>query len=223
MDIKSAVILITSASSVLGSTLAIHFVRLGARVMLCDLNLSGLVETYQRCCAISDQVAYFHLCDFSPESIEHLLDITEQKFDRVPDVLINNLPSAPLPSLVDEKPAAQFIQQLATIASSLFNFSHTCSLRMRQHDTKGVIVNVVCYNAPQDRLGIESANSMVSGFTQCWAKELTPFNIRVAGVVPQVPSANDERVHWSEMREELIRNTEYIVANEYFSGRVMTA
>lgn len=64
---------------------------------------------------------------------------------------------------------------------------------------------------------------MVSGFTQSWAKELTPFNIRVGGVVPQVESANDEAVHWSEIREELIRNTEYIVANEYFSGRVMSA
>lgn len=63
---------------------------------------------------------------------------------------------------------------------------------------------------------------MVSGFTQSWAQELTPFNIRV-GSCPQIASANDEIVHWSEMREELIRNTEYIVSNEYFSGRVMSA
>ncbi|HHI5409506.1 SDR family oxidoreductase [Vibrio metoecus] len=203
--------------------MATHFVKLGAKVILCDRDQQGLVDTYWRCHAISNQVAYFHLNDFSPDSIEHLLDMVEQKFQRAPDVLINNLPSAPLPSLVDEKPSEQFIQQLGAIASSLFNFSHACSVRMRQRKTKGVIVNVVCYNAPQDRSGIESANSMVSGFTQSWAKELTPFNIRVGGVVPQVESANDEAVHWSEIREELIRNTEYIVANEYFSGRVMSA
>ncbi|WKY94389.1 SDR family oxidoreductase [Vibrio metoecus] len=213
----------TSASSALGSTLATHFVKLGAKVILCDRDQQGLVDTYWRCHAISNQVAYFHLNDFSPDSIERLLDMVEQKFQRAPDVLINNLPSSPLPSLIDEKPSEQFIQQLGAIASSLFNFSHACSVRMRQRQTKGVIVNVVCYNAPQDRSGIESANSMVSGFTQSWAKELTPFNIRVGGVVPQVESANDEAVHWSEIREELIRNTEYIVANEYFSGRVMSA
>ncbi|GHX66035.1 oxidoreductase, short-chain [Vibrio cholerae] len=223
MDIKSAIILITSASSALGSTLATHFVKLGAKVILCDRDQQGLVDTYWRCYALSDQVAYFHLKDFSPESIETLLDMVEQKFERAPDVLINNLPSARLPSLVDEKPSEQFIQQLATIASSLFNFSHACSVRMRQRQTKGVIVNVVCYNTVQDRSGIVSANSMVSGFTQSWAQELTPFNIRVGGVVPQIASANDEIVHWSEMREELIRNTEYIVSNEYFSGRVMSA
>ncbi|EJL6257665.1 SDR family oxidoreductase [Vibrio cholerae] len=223
MDIKSAIILITSASSALGSTLATHFVKLGAKVILCDRDQQGLVDTYWRCHALSDQVAYFHLKDFSPESIETLLDMVEQKFERAPDVLINNLPSAPLPSLVDEKPSEQFIQQLAAIASSLFNFSYACSVRMRQRQTKGVIVNVVCYNTVQDRSGIVSANSMVSGFTQSWAQELTPFNIRVGGVVPQIASANDEIVHWSEMREELIRNTEYIVSNEYFSGRVMSA
>ncbi|ENM3847851.1 SDR family NAD(P)-dependent oxidoreductase [Vibrio cholerae] len=199
MDIKSAIILITSASSALGSTLATHFVKLGAKVILCDRDQQGLVDTYWRCHALSDQVAYFHLKDFSPESIETLLD------------------------MVDEKPSEQFIQQLAAIASSLFNFSHACSVRMRQRQTKGVIVNVVCYNTVQDRSGIVSANSMVSGFTQSWAQELTPFNIRVGGVVPQIASANDEIVHWSEMREELIRNTEYIVSNEYFSGRVMSA
>ncbi|WP_233422574.1 SDR family oxidoreductase [Vibrio metoecus] len=203
--------------------MATHFVKLGAKVILCDRDQQGLVDTYWRCHAISNQVAYFHLNDFSPDSIERLLDMVEQKFQRAPDVLINNLPSSPLPSLIDEKPSEQFIQQLGAIASSLFNFSHACSVRMRQRQTKGVIVNVVCYNAPQDRSGIESANSMVSGFTQSWAKELTPFNIRVGGVVPQVESANDEAVHWSEIREELIRNTEYIVANEYFSGRVMSA
>lgn len=105
MDIKSAIILITSASSALGSTLATHFVRLGAKVILCDRDQQGLVDTYWRCHALSDQVAYFHIKDFSPESIETLLDMVEQKFERAPDVLINNLPSARLPSLVDEKPS----------------------------------------------------------------------------------------------------------------------
>lgn len=59
MDIKSAIILITSASSALGSTLATHFVRLGAKVILCDRDQQGLVDTYWRCHALSDQVAYF--------------------------------------------------------------------------------------------------------------------------------------------------------------------
>ncbi|QSA19825.1 short-chain dehydrogenase, partial [Vibrio furnissii] len=41
-------------------------------------------------------------------------------------------------------------------------------------------------------------------------------------VVPII-SANDEHEHWAAVNDELIRNTEYIVSNEYFSGRVMSA
>lgn len=52
MDIKSAIILITSASSALGSTLATHFVKLGAKVILCDRDQQGLVDTYWRCHAL---------------------------------------------------------------------------------------------------------------------------------------------------------------------------
>lgn len=222
MNIESALVLITSASSLLGSTLAIHFARLGARVILCDTNQQGLLETFKRCRDISHEVEQYHLADYSLHSIHNMLDHIEHTYQSVPDVLINNWPNAPLPSVVDEHPAELFIQKLALMASSLFTFGQACSERMRHRSAKGVIVNVLSYNSPQDMPGIENATSMVSGFTQSWAKELTPFNIRVGGVVPMI-SANDESVHWAAVNDELIRNTEYIVANEYFSGRVMSA
>ena len=49
MDIKSAVILITSAGTQLGSTLAMHFASLDGIVILCDTNKSQLNETFERC------------------------------------------------------------------------------------------------------------------------------------------------------------------------------
>ncbi|MGV1719096.1 SDR family oxidoreductase [Vibrio furnissii] len=222
MNIESALVLITSASSILGSTLAIHFARLGAKVVLCDTNQQGLLETFTRCRHISQDVEHYHLNDYSLNSIHGMLDEIEMRYQGVPDVLINNWPNAPLPSVVDDRPAELFIQKLALMASSLFTFGQACSERMRHRSTKGVIVNVLSYNSPQDKPGIENATSMVSGFTQSWAKELTPFNIRVGGVVPII-SANDEHEHWAAVNDELIRNTEYIVSNEYFSGRVMSA
>ncbi len=93
---------------------------------------------------------------------------------------------------------------------------------MRQHQVKGVIVNVIFYGDAKNDSGIENATCMVAGFTQSWAKELMPFNIRVGGVVP-MNASNKRKEHWAEVKDELIRNTEYIVANEYFSGRVMSA
>lgn len=222
MEIKSAIVLITSASSQLGSTLATHFTCLGATVILCDTDEQGLYETFGRCKELSSHVDCYHLRDYSQESLNRMLDSIESSYHSVPDVLINNWPSSPMPSLVDEKPTELFIQRLALMASSLFSFGQACTERMRHHHIKGVIVNVISLNDSHDFSGIENASCMVSGFTQSWAKELVPFNIRVGGVVP-MPSASKHKSHWAEVQDELIRNTEYIVANEYFSGRVMSA
>ncbi len=222
MDIKSAVVLITSASSSLGSTLAAHFSHLGARVILCDIDEKGLDESFNRCKQISDLVDHYHLPDYSTASLNRMLDHIEQIYHHAPDVLINNWPTTPMPSLVDEQPTELFIQNLALMASSLLSFGQVCTERMRQHHVKGVIVNVIFNGDTQNNSGIENATCMVAGFTQSWAKELTPFNIRVGGVVP-MSNRNKRSLHWAEVQDELIRNTEYIVANEYFSGRVMSA
>ncbi len=222
MDIKSAVVLITSASSLLGSTLAIHFSGLGAKVILCDSDKEGLDESFNRCKDISNCIDCYHLPDYSAASLNKLFDHIEQTYHNAPDVLINSWPTTPMPSLVDEQPTELFIQKLALMASSLFSFGQACTERMRQHQVKGVIVNVIFHGDPQNPSGIENATCMVAGFTQSWAKELTPFNIRVGGVVP-MNSTSKPREHWAEVQDDLIRNTEYIVANEYFSGRVMSA
>ena len=55
-----------------------------------------------------------------------------------------------------------------------------CALRKKG----GVIVNVISIDNECEFEGFENASSIVTGFTQSWAKELTPFNIRVGGVVP---------------------------------------
>ncbi|WP_165311916.1 SDR family oxidoreductase [Vibrio ziniensis] len=222
MEIKSAIVLITSASSQLGRTLATHFTCLGATVILCDSDKQGLYETYSRCKELSNHVDCYHLRDYSPESLNGMFDNIESSYHTVPDVLINNWPSSPMPSLIDEKPTELFIQNLALMASSLFSFGQACTERMRYHNVKGVIVNVISINDSHDFSGIENATCMVSGFTQSWAKELVPFNIRVGGVVPMI-STSKQKDHWAEVQDDLIRNTEYIVANEYFSGRVMSA
>ncbi len=222
MDIKSAVVLITSASSLLGCTLAAHFSRLGAQVILCDSDKSGLDKSYQLCREISELVDYYHLPDYSAASLNTMFDHIEQTYHNAPDVLINNWPTAPMPSLVDDQPAELFIQKLALMASSLFSFGQACTERMRQHNVKGVVVNVIFYGDAKNDSGIENATCIVAGFTQSWAKELMPFNIRVGGVVP-ISASSKRKQHWAEVKDELIRNTEYIVANEYFSGRVMSA
>ncbi len=71
------------------------------------------------------------------------------------------------------------------MASTLFAFSQISAERLREEEKEGVIVNVISHDDFHDVSGLEGANSMITGFTHSWAKELTPFGIRVGGVVPR--------------------------------------
>lgn len=220
MDIKSAVILVTSAGSQLGGTLARHFSSLGASVVLCDKEAHSLALTHQSCLEVSDRVYSFPIEDDSLKSIDKLFTYIEEVVGHSPDVLLNALTAQAMPPIFEQSSGDVFTQRLSLMAATLFSFGQATAERMRQEKKNGVIVNVISHADYQDLSGFDNATSMVAGFTQSWAKELTPFNIRVGGVVPGI---EHNESHWAEIQDELIRNTEYIVSNDYFSGRVMAA
>ena len=220
MNIGNAVILVTTAGSQIGSTLATHFSSLGATVVICDTDKRLLSDTYQRCRNISNDVYPFPLADYSILSIEQLFHFMDHTLCRSPDVLINSFTAEAMPNIFDQSASSIYSQHLAVMANTLFNFGQATAECMRKEQKCGVIVNVIGHNEHKEIAGFDNASSMVEGFTQSWAKELTPFNIRVGGVVP---CGKQNGQHWAEVQDEVIRNTEYIVANDYFSGRVVAA
>ncbi|MDE1314986.1 hypothetical protein MEG05_12660 [Vibrio aestuarianus] len=115
----------------LGSTLAVHFAHLGAKIILCDQDENGLMEAFTRCHAISNDVHYYHTPDYSLDSINQLLDYINDTYQSAPDVLVNNWPNAPLPSLIGEQHAELFIQKLAMMASTLFIFGQVIDRILR--------------------------------------------------------------------------------------------
>ncbi|EPF2927613.1 SDR family oxidoreductase [Vibrio navarrensis] len=225
MEIKHALILVTNAGSLLGRTIALHFAKLGATIILSDQNKAQLAETQKMLATITDKACSIAICDDQTETIQRLFAEIEQQFAQVPDVLVNCWTSLPLPSLTGHAADGGFVEQLSSTAGALYRFGQVCAERMRQTETKGVIVNVITHADHQNFSGVESVTSLVSGFTHSWAKELTPFNIRVGGVIPALSHTQNhvDESHWAQVQDELIRNTEYIVANEYFSGRVVSA
>ncbi len=226
MDIKNSSILITSAGSLLGRTLASHFAQLGAMTMLCDHRQEQLNVTYQHLRSFTNRVARFHVQGFDNCNVADLFDAIDEHQGQAPDVLVNCWTSSPMPALSDSRSSHTYMEKLTNTASNLLNYGQVCSERMKREDRRGVIVNVMSHGDHQNFSGVESVTSLVSGFTHSWARELNPFNIRVGGVVPSLSknqTGTVEAAHWAEVQDELIRNTEYIVSNEYFSGRVVTA
>ncbi len=225
MDIRNSVILVTSAGTALGCTLATHFLKLGAQVIVADTDRALLLETIKRCREIVSEVDYYHLPDNTSSSIEALFDHIDQHFSDGIDVLINHWPSQPLPTLIDEDRTNQdFAECFTGVVSPLYSYGQVTARRMRQHNTQGVIVNLTSSQTQNTNDDMNNMSAMVTGLTQSWAKELDQFNIRVGAVVPSHQRISRcEHGNWARIQDELIRNAEYIVANDYFNGRVMAA
>lgn len=222
MQIDNSIIVVTSAGSALGSAIAEHFLFFGAQVVLVDHHYQELIDSYHRCRSIATKVQYFYVENYSHASINAILNFVEQKFEQSPDVVINLWHTQPLPSLIDDNPIEMFTHKIANMASSLFSFVQLSSERMRAQNKEGVIVNIVANDEHPESKSSENALSMISGFTQSWAKELHPYNIRIGAVLPP-PQSYREKNHLGEIIDDYVRNTEYILENEYFNGRVMSA
>ncbi|MDF2153855.1 SDR family oxidoreductase [Vibrio sp. CAU 1672] len=224
MDIKESMILVTSAGSILGRTCSSHFAHLGATTILCDSNPSALKASYDQIKTFTDNVYAINVCGETTTSINLLFDQIESQLNATPDVIVNCWTSSPMPSLMAAEPMSSYIDHLSTAARVLYTYGQVGAERFRRKGVKGVIVNVISHDDHQDLTGIESIAALVSGFTHSWAKELTPYNIRVGGVIPAVSNAREDvdALHWAEIQDELVRNTAYIIANEYFSGRVVS-
>lgn len=224
MDIKESIILVTSAGSVIGRTCSSHFAHLGATLIVCDQNADALKASYEQISAFTNRVFAMHVCSDDTTSINLLFDQIESELGATPDVVVNCWTSSPMPSLMAPEPLSTYIDHLSSAARFLYTYGQVAAERFRRRNKKGVIVNVVSHDNHEDLTGVESMAALVSGFTYSWAKELTPFNIRVGGVIPSITHTKEDLddIHWAEIQDELVRNTEYIVSNEYFSGRVVS-
>lgn len=225
MNIKESVILITSAGTNLGSTLAAHFIALGAKVIAIDTNSKQLDTMCFNCPKNSDNLLVYPIEDYSEESINCLFAKLKDDLQITIDVLINYWPSSPLPTLTSEQNAEVFSKQLSSLVSPMFRFGQSGTAHMLNSGKQSLIINMITFPFEDQNIGLESATSIVTGFTKSWSKELSPFNIRVGGVIPGISHTVDcdESEHWASIQDELIRSAEYIVSNEYFNGRIMAA
>lgn len=224
MEIHDSVVLITSAGTVLGRRLALHFSAAGAKVVITDRNADGLGATYRACARNGHLLYSYSLPDDSQTSVDNLLSFVELNFPQGIDILINNWTNSPLPNLSSSSPAEEFSARFSDITQALYSYGHACVEQMRRHHKQGVIINVLTNDVSDKVLGTESTCAMVSGLTKSWAKELDPFDIRVGGILPSVHrhGRDDYRHSLAQVKDELVRNTEYIVTNDSFSGRVMS-
>lgn len=218
MDIQNSVVVITSAGTHLGQNLAQHFLSLNANIILVDINKENLSRAVQHCQAHSQHKVFPYLLeDHSFDSVQPLFLSINQQFPQGIDVLINLCPNLPSPSLMDNQDLGQYSNQISMLVAAMMCFSKLAAKQMLDNQKRGVIVNL----SGQDHNQPYQPSSLITEFTKSWANELMPFNIRVGGILANFANKENSQSDWAHNHDELIRNAEYIVENDYFNGRVL--
>lgn len=185
MDLANKTVLITGASSGLGSALAYAAVAAGANVVLCARRGERLRQVAAQARAISGQQAYAIRVDLTkPTQIDQLIKVLKQKVGAI-DVLINNAGVGYFESALD-LPQAKLKQMFTLDVLSLMQLTQQIGLSMAGLH-QGTIVNIASQAGKlvtPKASGYAAAKAAVIAYSNGLRMELRPFNIHVLTVNP---------------------------------------
>ena len=189
---------------------------------------------------------YPYICDVSEfEEVESAVNEFWGQFGAI-DVLVNNaayIYNAPLISLskggVIKHNIEMWDKVIKTDLSSVFYMTSNVVEKMVLTRTKGLIINVSSISAAGNigQTAYSAAKAGVNALTYLWAKELSSFKIRVAGIAPGFTRTETTMQSISEsMIKEWARKTPsrrfaepseiadgimFILKNDFFSGKLL--
>ena len=194
LELEGEVVIVTGGASGIGKHVAEALRKVGARVVVADMN----VETGKEL-----DGAYCVQCNVTdPASVQAMVEAVVAKYGKI-DALVNNaginLPRL-LVDVAGERPEyelddAAFSKMFAVNVKGVFLCAQACAKQMVKQK-KGVIVNMSSESGKEGSQG-QSAYSATKGavdsFTRSWAKELGKYNIRVLACAPGIMEATGLR------------------------------
>ena len=194
LELEGEVVIVTGGASGIGKHVAEALRKVGARVVVADMN----VETGKEL-----DGAYCVQCNVTdPASVQAMVEAVVAKYGKI-DALVNNaginLPRL-LVDVAGERPEyelddAAFSKMFAVNVKGVFLCAQACAKQMVRQK-KGVIVNMSSESGKEGSQG-QSAYSATKGavdsFTRSWAKELGKYNIRVLACAPGIMEATGLR------------------------------
>ncbi|MCP4488549.1 MAG: SDR family oxidoreductase [Gammaproteobacteria bacterium] len=243
MKIKNNCFVITGGAQGLGKATALDLASQGARLALVDVNQTVLDQAVREC--QSDEVKAYVADVTDEQQIDELFSNIESDLGPVAG-LVNNagilrdglLVKAKDGVVTDRLSLDQWQAVIDVNLTGVFLCGRAAATKMIESDTSGVIINISSIsragNAGQSNYA--AAKAGVAALTVTWARELARYGIRCAGIAPGVfetemvtsmkPEAYERIVGGIPLSrtgqlKELVRTVEYIVENDYFSGRIL--
>lgn len=245
MELQGKVIVVTGAAQGLGRKTAEVMTRHGARVALIDIDHVNLRET-ARLCAVAGSEVKDYAADVTDETaVEATFERIRNDFGSIEGLISNagTNSDALLVNVQDGKVQRKmsleaFNKVIAVDLTGVFLCGREAAIRMIEGGRGGVIINISSISRAGNvgQTNYAAAKAAVAAMTVTWAKELSRFGIRVAGIAPGFcdtrmvanikPKMRERIISTIPLRrlgqpEEIGRTALFILQNDYCSGRTI--
>ena len=246
MQIKNNNFVVTGAAQGLGAAISAALARQGAKLALLDVNAERLDQVLGDCKEAGASECHAFTCDVADEtSVERSFASIEEHLGPVAG-LVNNagilrdgmLVKVKDDEIVDRLSLQQWQQVIDINLTGVFLCGREAAASMIRGAAGGVIINISSISRAGNigQSNYAAAKAGVTGLSATWAQELARYNIRSAAIAPGVfetemvaslkPEAHERLANLVALRrtgavEELSHAVEFIIENDYFSGRIL--
>ena len=246
MQIENKNFVITGAAQGLGAAIAEALARRGAKLALLDVNAEKIDQVLQQCRQAGAAECLAFTCDVASEtSVERSFAAIEERLGAVAG-LVNNagilrdalLVKVKDGEIVDRASLQQWQQVIDVNLTGVFLCARAAAGSMIGAGHGGVIVNISSISRAGNigQSSYAAAKAGVAALTATWARELARHDIRCAAIAPGVfetemvaalkPEAHARITGAVPLQrtgkvEELAHAVEFIIENDYFSGRIL--
>jgi 3-oxoacyl-[acyl-carrier protein] reductase len=245
MQIAAKTAVITGAGRGIGRALALRFAERGAKVALLDRNASDLERVQLECAGHGVEARSYSADVTAEEKITATMEQIGQDFGSL-DVLVNNagiVKDALLVKVKDgEVTAKMSLEQWNAVINvnltGVFLCGREAAQQMIKFGNGGVIVNIssISRHGNAGQTNYSAAKAGVEAMAVVWAKELARYGIRAGAVAPgfthtdilstMKPEVLEKVIAPVPLKrlgrpEEIARAVEFIVENDFFTGRCL--
>lgn len=244
MQLKDKVIIITGGCQGLGRAMAEYLAAKGAKLALVDLNPEKL-ELAVVACQAHGVEARAYLCNVADEEqVTQTVNQIAEDF-RAINGLVNNagiLRDGLLLKVKDgvmtKMSLAQWQAVIDVNLTGVFLCTREVAAKMIELNSQGAIINISSISRAGNvgQTNYSAAKAGVAAATVTWAKELSRYGIRVAGIAPgfietemtlgMKPEALEKMTAGIPLKrmgkvEEIAHSAAYIFENDYYTGRIL--
>ena len=207
-DFRDRVVIVTGVGRVgqIGNATARAFGRMGAKLVICDLNAVAVTERAREFAAegLTVQPAAGDLTE--PDVAQFAVEVALRHYGRL-DVLVNIAGGLTTLGPIEQATVADFDREIGINLKTTFVASQAAIPALRE--SKGSIVNVasIAYIQPQANLAVyTAAKAAIAGFTRSLALELFDHGVRVNAIAPGMVRTGDNvaavgaEAHYVEMQ-----------------------